>query len=213
MNLILVALFALIAVGYPSLHSQDSSSSTSPKKEGAECPDDKAWTGRYRNYSYGFTIVIPRGMKGFWNSASCVSRPDGCTCMQDHGRIIPLTPEPSEPERYIEAYADNGADLDESTVAEAVKSHLRGIRERSREKSVQIRKRTGITLASLKGERAAVRYYDAKLQAWMMEDFVELLRGGVEYSLYLRTPEKTYEHDRGVFDTVVASFALSKRTW
>jgi hypothetical protein len=90
---------------------------------------------------------------------------------------------------------------------------LRGIRERSREKSVQIRKRTGITLASLKGERAVVRYYDAKLQAWMMEDFVELLRGGVEYSLYLRTPEETYEHDRGVFDTVVASFALSKRTW
>jgi hypothetical protein len=47
----------------------------------------------------------------------------------------------------------------------------------------------------------------------MMEDVVELLRGGVEYSLYLRTPEETYEHDRGVFDTVVASFALSKRTW
>jgi hypothetical protein len=213
MNLTLVALFALIAVGYPSLHSQDPSSGTSPKKAGAECPDDKAWTGKYRNYSYGFTIVILRGLKGFWNSARCVSRPDGCTCMQDHGRTIPLTPDPSEPERFIEAYADNGADLDEPTVAEAVKSHLRGIQERSREKSVQIRKRTGITLASLKGERAAVRYYDAKLQAWMMEDFVELLRGGVEYSLYLRTPEETYEHDRGVFDTVVASFALSKRIW
>ena len=213
MNLILVALFALVTGGYPSLHSQEPSSSTSPKKEGAACPDDKAWTGKYRNYSYGFTIVIPTGLIGFWNSASCVSHPDGCICMQDHGRIIPLTPEPSKPERYIEAYADNGADLDEPTVPEAVKSHLGWIRERSFEKRMQVRKRNGVTLAGLKGERVLVRYYDAKLQAWMMEDFVELLRGGVEYSLYLRTPEKTYEHDRGAFDTVVASFALSKRIW
>jgi hypothetical protein len=212
MKLILVALFALTAVGYPDLHSQAPFSSTSPKKEGAECPDDKAWTGKYTSDSYGFTIVIPTGLKGFWNSARCVSRADGCTCMQDHGRIIPLT-QPSEPERYVEAYANNGADLDEPTVAEAVKSHLRGIRERSREKSVQIRKRSDITLANLRGQRALVRYYDAKLQVWMMEDFVELLRGGVEYSLYLRTPEETYELDRAVFDTVVASFALSKRTW
>lgn len=213
MNRILFALFALITVGYLSLHSQDSPSNTHPKKKDTACPDDKAWTGKYRNYSYGFTIVIPTGLKGFWNSASCVSHPDGCICMQDHGRIIPLTPEPSKPERYIEAYADNGADLDEPTVAEAVKGHLRLIRERSREKRMQVRKRIGITLAGLKGERAVVRYYDAKLQAWMMEDFVELMRGGVEYSLYLRTPEKTYEHDRGAFDTVVASFALSKRIW
>jgi hypothetical protein len=74
MKLILVALFALIEVGYPGLHGQAPSSSASPKKEGAECPDDKAWTGEYRSYSYGFTIVIPRGLKGFWNSARCVSR-------------------------------------------------------------------------------------------------------------------------------------------
>src|SRR6266540_2267427 len=45
------------------------------------CPDDRAWTGRYRNYVYGFSIVIPRGLKGYWNSARCA--PDeklGCVC-------------------------------------------------------------------------------------------------------------------------------------
>jgi hypothetical protein len=56
------------------------------------CPDQRAWTGRYRNYVYGFSIVIPRGLKGYWNSARCA--PDekyGCVCMGDHGRFIPLS--------------------------------------------------------------------------------------------------------------------------
>jgi hypothetical protein len=210
---LLISFLALLVGGYPCLYGQDVSSKTSPKKEGSECPDDKAWTGSYRNYSYGFTIVIPEGLKAFWNSARCVSHPDGCICMQDHGRIIPLTPEPHEPERHIEAYADNGADLDKPTIKEAVKSHLRAIRERSSEKSMQIRKRSGITLAGLKGERVVVQYYDARMQAWMIEDFVTLLHDGVNYSLYLRTRQSAYENDRRTFDTLVASFTLSKRVW
>ena len=130
--------------------------------------------------------------------------------MQDHGRIIPLTPEPYEAERHIEAYADNGADLDNWTVAEAVKTSLRRIQERSRENSLRIRMRSGITISGLKGERVVVRYYDTKLKSWMVEDFIELLRTSVHYSLYLRTPERVYEHDRGIFDTLIASFAVSK---
>jgi hypothetical protein len=133
--------------------------------------------------------------------------------MQDHGRIIPLSPEPYKPERHIEAYADTGTDLDNPTVTEAVKSSLRWIQERNREKSVQIRRRFSITVGGLKGERVVVRYYDSKLSNWMIEDFIELLRSGVHYFLYLRTPQKTYEHDRAIFDNVVASFALSKRVW
>jgi hypothetical protein len=57
----------------------------------ALCPDDRATTGLYRNYSYGFTVVIPRGLEGWWNSPACVpGPPEGCVCMGDHGRDVPL---------------------------------------------------------------------------------------------------------------------------
>lgn len=55
------------------------------------CPDEHPTTGQYRNDSYGFTVVIPKGFEGWWNSARCVPEPpDGCTCMGDHGRGLPL---------------------------------------------------------------------------------------------------------------------------
>jgi hypothetical protein len=54
------------------------------------CPDEIATTGYYRNYSYGFSISIPRGLKGYWNSARCVKNKRDCVCMGDHGRFIPV---------------------------------------------------------------------------------------------------------------------------
>ncbi len=57
----------------------------------AICPGDVATVGRYRNYSYGFTVVIPKGLEGWWNSPPCSpDPPDGCLCMGDHGRDLPL---------------------------------------------------------------------------------------------------------------------------
>ncbi|HXP46282.1 MAG TPA: hypothetical protein VN810_03335 [Terriglobales bacterium] len=163
------------------------------------------------NYSYGFSVVIPKGLKGFWNSAVCVSGPDGCTCMSDHGRIIPLTAEPYEPERHIEVYAGYAADLDEPTVEQEVDKRLGWIRESSREGSVRVLRQSSTTLAGLKSQRVVVRYYDKKLNQLMVEDFVEALRrGDVEYSLYLRTSENAYDHDRKVFDNVIGTFTLRK---
>ena len=50
--------------------------------------------------------------------------------MSDHGRIIPLTPEPYEPERHIEVYAGSAADLDEPTLALEVARRLGSIQQR-----------------------------------------------------------------------------------
>src|SRR5579862_341959 len=61
------------------------------------CPDDIGWTGKYTNHSYGFAVTIPQRLTGYWNSPPCSKGPDGYICMSDHGRIIPLTPEPHEP--------------------------------------------------------------------------------------------------------------------
>jgi hypothetical protein len=167
----------------------------------------------YQNYSYGFRIVIPQGLKGFWNSAGCIEGPDGCTCMSDHGRIIPLGPESrqGEPERHIEAYAGYAAHIFPVNLSEAVKSHLDRIRKRSRGRKMEIRKRASVSVAGLKGERIVARYLDAKSRTWMVEDFIELLRDDVEYDLYLRTPEQYYKQDQTVFDNVIASFALTRR--
>jgi hypothetical protein len=177
----------------------------------AACPDTRSWTGRYVNYSYGFTVVIPHNVKGFWNSARCVSGSDGCTCMSDHGRIIPLSAEPYEPERHIEVYAGYAADLDDPTVRQAVNKTLGSIRQRGRADSVTVLKQSNVTLATLKARRVVVRYFDDKLNTWMIEDFVEALRSHhIEYSVYLRTREEAYKRDLRVFDSVVNSFRLRK---
>ena len=176
------------------------------------CPDTVGWTGKYVNYSYGFSVVIPTGFKGLWNSARCVASRDGCTCMSDHGRIIPLSAEPFEPERHIEVYAGYAADLDEPDVKAEADKRLRWIGERGREGSVSMLNQSGTTLSGLRAKRVAVRYFDTKLNQWMVEDFIEALRNGdVEYSIYLRTSEKNYGNDRSVFESLVATFKLRKR--
>lgn len=192
-----------------SAEQQQESSNVAPVKE--ECPDDHGWKGKYENFSYGFSIVIPRGYEGFWNSAACANdKKDGsCVCMSDHGRIIPLSSEPYEPERHIEAYASHGADLDEPSVAEGVAHWLKFIRESSGKNLMVVRKRSEITVDGVRGQRVIVRYYHKRLKKWFVEDLVELLKDGNEFTLYLRTPRRTYEHDKSIFEGVVASFVFS----
>ncbi len=128
--------------------------------------------------------------------------------MSDHGRIIPLTPEPHQRERHIEVfagYADPGED-----VSREVESRLTGIRERSREDSVEVRSRSAAVVSKQRAERVVVRYYDTKLDRWSMEDFIEIFRNGVAYSLYLRTAESSYPRDRTIFDELVRSFVFRR---
>jgi hypothetical protein len=208
----LITLLLLTAAGVTFSFSQQQREPDSRNHAAAPCPDTVTWTGKYVNYSYGFSVVIPAGFKGLWNSAMCVAGPDGCTCMSDHGRMIPLSTEPYEPDRHIEVYAGYAADLDEPTVKAEADKRLRWISKRSREGSVSVLNESAATLAGLKARRVAVRYYDKELNQWMVEDFVEALRKrDVEYSVYLRTSEKAYEHDRRTFEGVLASFTLRKR--
>lgn len=130
--------------------------------------------------------------------------------MSDHGRIIPLTQEPFEPERHIEAYAGYVTESDES-VAEVAQDDLNRIAKRSRPQSVQVLSRAETKIAGLKGERVVVRYFDLKQDKWFIEDFVELRSKDVEYNLYLRTPEKSYSQDLIIFNTMLKSFHLTHR--
>ena len=204
-----VALFACAPL---ALVAESAAQQASRPSSVEQCPDQRSWTGKYKNYDFGFSIVIPAALKGFWNSAACASGPDGCTCMPDHGRIIPLGGEPYEPGRHMEAYAGYAAHLDKPTLAGLVDSHLQGVREWQGTEKMDVRERSKIALAGLHGERVVVRYYNIKLKRWMMEDFIEILRwGDVEYSLYLRTREDAYIQDRAIFDAMVATFTPTKR--
>src|SRR5664280_2598392 len=152
------------------------------------CPDMVDTTGTYVNTSYGFSIVIPKGLRGTWNSARCVSSKGGCACMSDHGRIIPLSTDRSDTDHWIEAYAGFATDVDDPTPGDEVESRLGWIRERSRDGSVSVLQRSDVRIGGLKGKRVVVRYYDKESNRVMVEDFVEALRGSgavdVEYSIY-----------------------------
>jgi len=207
-----VPLLLLAAVCTTFSLSQQQRKGDLRKGDAAPCPDTVEWTGRYVNYSYGFSVTIPKSLKGFWNSPRCIAGSDGCTCMSDHGRTIPLSIEPNESERHIEVYAGYAAELDEPTVKAEVDEHLQWIGERSREGSVSVLKQSAMTLAGLKAQRVVVRYYDKNLNQWMVEDFVETLRwGDVEYLVSLRTHDQEYERDRKILEEVLDSFALRKR--
>lgn len=195
------------------LNSMDSTETLTYLQQDS-CPDTLDTQGKYVNVSYGFSIVIPDDLRGVWNSARCVGGKDGCVCMSDHGRIIPLGTNSKEPDHWIEAYAGFATDIDEPTSQQEVKKRLEWIRERSRKGSVSVLKRSSIVLAGLKGQRVLVRYYDVESKRLMMEDFVELLRDrkqvDVEYSLYLRAPVAAYKQDKAIFEAILRSFALTE---
>ena len=197
------ALLSVLALACAAAIAQQSLP-TKPANENA-CPDTHSWTGKIENYSYCFTFVIPEHFEGFWNSAACVSDAKGVcqACMSDHGRVIPLSSPPYDPERHIEVFAGHVIEEDDDNVAQRTK----WIRERGRD--LRTVRRTKLVLSGMKADRVAIRYFDNKLKIWMIEDFIEARSPRFEYSLYLRTPEVHYKADRPVFDAVVASFTLT----
>lgn len=174
------------------------------------CPDQILSRGKYRNDYYKFSLRIPDGYEGLWNSVRCSGPGPDCTCMSDHGRIIPLTKEPYAPQRHIEIFAGYPAEAEDATVTQQVEEHLSWIRERSADNTMTILHHSRMKLAGVPAERVVVRYYDQSLQRWWREDRVESLRNGVAYMLYLRTSEETYPQDRSVFQAVLTSFAFLK---
>jgi hypothetical protein len=193
---------ALVASANPKNYVQGNSVSSSP-----DCPDNVPSAGKYENDYFGFSIVIPKNLEGLWNSARCSGGPDDCACMSDHGRIIPLGAD-SKSSRFIEAFAATNSEPD-TTLAMEVNDHLKWIKKRSLTHTVTILRRSNMRVGRRAGRRVVARYFDKNEKGWFIEDFVEVLRQGVGYSLYLRTRESNYKKDLRIFNEVVASFALT----
>jgi len=168
------------------------------------CPDQEVYTGKYRNRYYGFSIVIPAGLKGSWNSAPCAKADEGlCVCMTDHGRIIPLADD-----AQIEAYT--GFQMEpEWSVEDHEKNEIDYLKKRKDVEQVEVLSSEGFRLGNLKAKRFAVRFVEKDKS--MIAERVVALHEGIEYQLILHTKVDRYEKDRREFERVIASWRLIPR--
>ena len=127
--------------------------------------------------------------------------------MSDHGRIVPLSRDPEDP-GYVEAFAAYNT-LDYATSDEAASEQLRWLRDDAANSRVTLLRRSAIRLAGIKATRSVSRYYSKKLKAWMIDDRINAIDGGVEFSLYLRTRESNLKRDAPLFEEIVKNW---KRT-
>jgi hypothetical protein len=168
------------------------------------CPDQKTYKGRYRNWAYGFSIIIPAGLKGYWNSARCA--PDekyGCVCMGDHGRFIPLSDD-----AHIEAFVGYEMEPDWS-LSDYENDEVSNLRQKQDVEQVKVLSSKWIRLGNLKGRRFIVRFIEKNRDAVI--DHIIALHEGVEYELILRTKEDRYQKDWRKFEKVIASWRLTPR--
>lgn len=185
----------------------------SPVKRAVRCPDEAATTGYYRNYSYGFSVSIPRGLKGFWNSARCVKDKRDCFCMGDHGRFIPL-----DQHSYLEVFV--GVQNNE-TVEESIDDELAFSLKRHKEKGerAELVSRSRARLGGMTGVHWKLRYQDAKTGELMLRDTiigpppVDRSHGGFLYSVTLVTPEKLYAERRTLLFSIIKGWKYRSVGW
>ncbi len=192
----------MLLLGVCSLSRADSQVKRVQTK--SPCPDDRAWTGRYRNYVYGFSIVIPRGLKGYWNSARCA--PDekyGCVCMGDHGRFIPLSNA-----AHIEAFVAYQMEPDWSVV-DHERQEISSLKHDQINHEVTVVRPRWFRLGHLHARRFEARF--VKNNKPMVIDHIIALHEGVEYELILLTSLERYRKDKIQFDRLVGSWRLTPR--
>ncbi len=169
-----------------------------------QCPDERAYTGKYRNIVFGFSIVIPTGLKGYWNSARCA--PDetyGCVCMGDHGRFIPLSDTAG-----VEAFV--GWQMEsEWTLRDYENDEVAYLKHRQGAEQVRVLSSKYLWLSGVKARRFIVQF--SKNKKSVVVDQIIALYKGVEYQLILHTAGDSYQKDRRVFEKLVASWRLTRR--
>lgn len=172
-------------------------------ESGESCPDEKVYTGEYRNWSYGFTVRIPAGLKGYWNSARCAKDDGGCVCMTDHGRAIPLGRD-----ARLEVYTGFQTEP-EWTVRDYEKNELAYLKKRAGVRRVEVVSSRAVRLGGLGGRRFVVRFFENGRK--VISERVIVLHDGAEHSLSLRTTAGRYGADRRQFEKLVASWRLTPR--
>ena len=179
-------------------------SQAKPVQSKSPCPDERAWIGRYRNYVFGFSIVIPRGLKGYWNSTRCA--PDekyGCVCMNDHGRFIPLSSDAS-----IEAFVGYQMEPDQSVVDDE-RQAISFLMSDNANQNVTVDRSRWFLFGRLRARRFEAHFLNK--DGPMVVDHIIALHKGVEYELILRTLPARYRKDKAQFEKIIASWRFTPR--
>ncbi|MCI0489344.1 MAG: hypothetical protein L0229_22355 [Blastocatellia bacterium] len=159
-----------------------------------------AHTGRYDNYVYYFSLVIPRGLIGY-------SAPEPAPA---HGVAILLS---KKPDTWIYAGAHYNATFLESLDA-ALDQHLEWIKDKGTDIEVMKRERT--FLNKLRAMRLAVRYKNKKTGRIRIEDEVIAFRPGgtanadIIYNITLYTTDDRYNDDITTFEHILKGWKLKR---
>ena len=187
-----------------SADKRDEKQQSDRKNSTEVCPDQKTYTGKYRNWVYGFSVVIPTRLKGYWNSAGCAPDKEyGCICMGDHGRFIPLSDD-----AHIEAFVSYKME-DEWSVSDYENDEVSGLRQKQGVEQVKVLSSKWVRLGNLKGRRFVVQFIEKNQN--VVIDHIIALHEDVEYELILQTPEDRYPRDSQEFEKVIASWRLTPR--
>lgn len=157
---------------------------------------DTTFKGRYRNYEYGYSVLIPNGLVGFAASPPA----------PQHGFGVILSRK-SKAEIWVDGRYN--AALWTSLDAAAT-THLNRL---AAEGEVEVVKRTSIQLQQLRAIRVITRHIDRESGVPMRQDFVTAIRKhkgevGIVYEISLTTSELRYEKDKSVFEKLIAGWRL-----
>lgn len=177
-----------------------------------QCPAGVPTHGRYYN-GYGFTMRIPTGLRGVWNSAGCVQGDDGCTCMSDHGRYLPL----DGGDNGIDIFAAYNAMLYES-LHDAVQAELGFARDRARHRYIKVLSLRSAQLGALKAARLVVQYRDKDDGRLIVKDQVLALRRIMTntsepshfYNVSLFSDRQHYAAHRPLLEQVLTNWHTAK---
>jgi hypothetical protein len=177
---------------------------TPGKPDTQRCPDQRSYTGKYRNYVFGFSIVIPAGLKGYWNSARCA--PDekyGCVCMGDHGRFIPLS-DAAGMEAFVGWQMES-----EWSLRDYENDEVSYLKQKKDVKEVRVLSSKYLRLGRVKARRFIVQFSENNTS--VVVDQIIALYDGVEYQLILHTLADRYDKDKALFEKLVASWKWRRR--
>lgn len=164
------------------------------------CPDRKSYTGKYINQNYGFSIIIPAGLKGYWNSAVCMPEGDDCVCMQDHGRIIRL-----EEPALIEAYT--GFESFGWSLREYERNDITSLKTMKGIENFKVLSSKWSRLHKLTARRYVMSLFEKNRH--LIKEVIIAIHDGIEYRLTLFTPIERYQKNRRSFEAVRRSWRLT----
>jgi hypothetical protein len=168
------------------------------------CPNKKPSIGEYRNLHHGFSIIIPAGLKGYWNSPACDSAGNDCICATDQGRRIPLATDAT-----IEVFAFYDPMDFEFFPPNAEHNEILILRRNKHVSQVKRLRSGWFRLGDVNAHRYAIQFRRDKKM--FMSDNVLVLYEHVVYDLSLHTMADRYERDKKLFEEIIASWRWTQR--